>query len=157
MILCFVRILGAEVTSLINSVDAMFVNALLVQLALASCVFARQIRQQVIVDNVFGRGVAYQGRYLDNLEAFLGIRYAQTTGGSNRFKAPIPFQPESNTVNDAVDPGYPCLQNDNGTRISSDCLKLNIWRPQGTTADAKLPVMVWIYGGVFTSYARVVS
>ncbi|CAK1362508.1 unnamed protein product [Cercospora beticola] len=127
----------------------MFVTNLLFQLALACCGFARQIRQQVIVDNVFGRGVSYQGFYYDNFEAFLGIRYAETTGGSNRFKAPIPFQPQSNTVNDAVDPGRPCLQRQFNGTISADCLKLNIWRPKGTTAEAKLPVMVWIHGGGF--------
>lgn len=134
-------------------VDKMFVINLLFQLALACGGFARQIRQQVIVDNVFGRGVSYQGFYYDNLEAFLGIRYAETTGGSNRFKAPIPFQPQSNTVNDAVDPGRPCLQRQFNGTISADCLKLNIWRPKGTTVDAKLPVMVWIHGGAFVSYA----
>ena len=32
---------------------------------------------------------------------------------------------------------------------AEDCLYLNIWRPTGTGAHAKLPVMVWIYGGAF--------
>lgn len=30
-----------------------------------------------------------------------------------------------------------------------DCLTINIQRPAGTTADAKLPVLFWIYGGAF--------
>jgi para-nitrobenzyl esterase len=33
---------------------------------------------------------------------------------------------------------------------SEDCLFLNVWRPASATPAAKLPVMVWIYGGGFT-------
>jgi para-nitrobenzyl esterase len=33
---------------------------------------------------------------------------------------------------------------------AEDCLTLNIWRPAGITADARLPVMVWIPGGGWT-------
>jgi len=32
---------------------------------------------------------------------------------------------------------------------SEDCLYLNVWTPARSDA-AKLPVMVWLYGGVFT-------
>ncbi|KAJ3101448.1 hypothetical protein HDU96_009977 [Phlyctochytrium bullatum] len=34
---------------------------------------------------------------------------------------------------------------------SEDCLTMNVFVPEGTTPDAKLPVMVWIYGGGFNS------
>lgn len=36
---------------------------------------------------------------------------------------------------------------DNVTHMSEDCLTLRVDRPAGTSASAKLPVMVWIYGG----------
>jgi para-nitrobenzyl esterase len=32
---------------------------------------------------------------------------------------------------------------------SEDCLFVNVWRPSAAAPDAKLPVMVWIYGGGF--------
>ncbi|GAA5937079.1 uncharacterized protein JCM15063_000150 [Sporobolomyces koalae] len=32
---------------------------------------------------------------------------------------------------------------------SEDCLSVNVFRPQGTTSNSSLPVMVWIYGGGF--------
>jgi para-nitrobenzyl esterase len=34
-------------------------------------------------------------------------------------------------------------------QMSEDCLYLNLWTP-ATRASAKLPVMVWIYGGAYT-------
>jgi para-nitrobenzyl esterase len=36
--------------------------------------------------------------------------------------------------------------------VSEDCLYLNVWTP-AASADAKLPVMVWIYGGAYTEGA----
>ena len=38
-----------------------------------------------------------------------------------------------------------------GTKPAEDCLYFNVWRPASTKADAKLPVMFWIYGGGFVN------
>ncbi|KAF7366897.1 Carboxylic ester hydrolase [Mycena sanguinolenta] len=35
------------------------------------------------------------------------------------------------------------------TEMSEDCLTINVLRPAGISADAKLPVMFWTYGGGF--------
>ena len=35
--------------------------------------------------------------------------------------------------------------------MSEDCLTINVFRPGGTSSRAKLPVMVWVYGGALMS------
>lgn len=39
------------------------------------------------------------------------------------------------------------------TPVSEDCLYLNVWTPRvnNSQAQAPLPVMIWIYGGGFTT------
>src|SRR6185312_13200682 len=34
--------------------------------------------------------------------------------------------------------------------VSEDCLYLNLWAPANARPGAKLPVVVWIYGGAFS-------
>lgn len=38
-----------------------------------------------------------------------------------------------------------------GQPISEDCLTLNVWAPKGAKKGDKLPVIIWIHGGGFTS------
>ncbi len=38
-----------------------------------------------------------------------------------------------------------------GTTPAEDCLYLNVWRPAAAAPAARLPVMVWIYGGGFVN------
>ena len=45
------------------------------------------------------------------------------------------------------------LQAADATGLSEDCLHLNVLRPAGTSASAKLPVLFWIHGGGFASGA----
>lgn len=40
----------------------------------------------------------------------------------------------------------PLIQGIAATNQAEDCLTLNIVRPPGISADAKLPVMVWVFG-----------
>ncbi|KAG5653648.1 hypothetical protein H0H81_011750 [Sphagnurus paluster] len=94
------------------------------------------------------------------IERWLGIRYAQPPVGALRFKAPLPLAPSPSTVVDASNYGNVCPQPANaalGAPVAEDCLNLNVYRPQGTPANAKLPVLVWIYGGAFTSGASSVA
>jgi len=112
---------------------------------------------------VYGRNVTYTGFYNDTVEGFLGIRFAQDTGGQHRFKPPRPYLPPAGSVLQAIHGGPACPQQAASknappsifsslgggppAEISEDCLRLNVWRPAGTTAGRGLPVLVWIYGG----------
>ncbi|WWC86721.1 uncharacterized protein L201_001599 [Kwoniella dendrophila CBS 6074] len=86
-------------------------------------------------------------------DVYLGVPYAKPPVGDLRF-AP----PESYTYNFSVTAQKPppaCLQDPTGSGVTSqseDCLYLNVYAPQGANAQTTwLPVMVWIYGGSFTS------
>lgn len=50
-------------------------------------------------------------------------------------------------------PGFPGAEMWNpNTPVSEDCLYLNVWTPHlNNSQQGALPVMVWIYGGSFTS------
>ncbi|TDZ14071.1 Para-nitrobenzyl esterase [Colletotrichum orbiculare MAFF 240422] len=81
---------------------------------------------------------------------FLGIPFAQTTAGENRWRAPQDL-PESTSTFDATSYGPTCPQAISGTAFSQqgeDCLNLNIWTPANGTS---LPVFVYMYGGAMVT------
>ncbi len=94
---------------------------------------------------------------------FLGVPFAAPPVGPLRWKPPQPAA-KWHGVRQATSFGSHCMQpqvfpdmifHDPGP--SEDCLTLNVWTP-AKDKKAKLPVMVWIYGGGFagggTSEAR---
>src|SRR5215203_1588178 len=87
------------------------------------------------------------------IRQYLGIPYAAPPVGPNRWKAPQPAA-RWDGVKAATKFGARCVQaplfSDMVFRdeMSEDCLVANVWTP-ATAANAKLPVMVWIYGGGF--------
>lgn len=101
--------------------------------------------------------VAFKGVTANDVESFLNIKFGVGTAGDNRFAPPQPYTYPSGSTVDASRPGAACPQSkiplprfpllDNITDVSEDCLTLRIDRPAGTQANAKLPVMVYIYGG----------
>lgn len=82
-------------------------------------------------------------------KSFLGIPFAESTAGPGRWKGPTPSKPWTATL-PALAFGPECPQSaPMAPNESEDCLSLNVWKPAGAAADAKLPVMVFIYGGAF--------
>jgi len=88
------------------------------------------------------------------VRAFKGIPYAAPPVGELRWQAPQPAA-KWKGVRDAKEFGAHCIQtsgypdmvfHDSGE--SEDCLTLNVWTPAKAQG---LPVMVWIYGGGFSS------
>jgi carboxylesterase type B len=82
--------------------------------------------------------------------AYLGIPFAESTAGENRFEPPVPKAAWTD-VFAATAFGPACPQNHNVDIVpqSEDCLVLNVWVPEG--ASSALPVMVYIPGGAFTT------
>ncbi|MGC1159543.1 MAG: carboxylesterase family protein [Acidobacteriaceae bacterium] len=89
---------------------------------------------------------------------FLGVPYAAPPVGPLRWKPPQPAVKWAG-AKETMQFGSRCMQTspfpdmlfrDPGQ--SEDCLNLNVWTPAKDN-KAKLPVMVWIYGGGFTSGA----
>ena len=105
--------------------------------------------QQVKIDSGVVEGITS-----GEVRVFLGIPYATPPIGNLRWTVPVPAA-KWQGVRKATNFGSRCMQGpifsdmvfrDPGP--NEDCLTLNVW----TTAkkkDAKLPVMVWIYGGGF--------
>lgn len=97
---------------------------------------------------------------------FAGIPFAAPPVGSRRWKAPVPSPPWRGVrVTRRFAPA--CMQASPPRRLgpwtrvflsnrqtSENCLYLNLWvPPPGSRPGAGWPVMVWIYGGGFTSGA----
>ncbi|KAI9730194.1 MAG: hypothetical protein M1834_005958 [Cirrosporium novae-zelandiae] len=96
----------------------------------------------------------YEGLYLPHFDQdiFLGIPYAQDTGGSNRFRVPQALNTTWSGVREVKSYGDACpdiSEDDMVYGMSENCLSINIIRPAGLDASAKLPVLLWIHGGSY--------
>jgi para-nitrobenzyl esterase len=97
------------------------------------------------------------GSAQNGVESFKGIPFAAPPVGQLRWRAPQPLKPwkgvrlATNDGNDCQQTPWPGNAAPLNAPLSEDCLYLNVWRPAGSEAGAKLPVMVWIHGGAFTN------
>ncbi|MBB5783871.1 carboxylesterase/lipase family protein [Nonomuraea jabiensis] len=90
-----------------------------------------------------------RGARADGVDRFLALPYAAPPVGELRWRAPRPA-PAWQGVRDASQWGNRCpaAAGSNGPRSETeDCLYLNVFRPAGTKAGQRLPVLFWIHGG----------
>jgi para-nitrobenzyl esterase len=94
------------------------------------------------------------GRQVSGVREFKGVPFARPPVGNLRWTAPQPVANWSG-VRPATQFGPRCMQQpifgDMGFRsngMSEDCLYLNVWTP-AKSANEKLPVMVYFFGGGF--------
>src|SRR5712691_9207180 len=99
------------------------------------------------------------------VRAFKGIPFAAPPVGALRWKEPQPparwdgVRKADTFANVCVQPSQPKRVPNNvavdlpdSPKMSEDCLFLNVWTA-ANRANARLPVMVWIYGGAYTEGA----
>src|SRR5580700_7571767 len=95
------------------------------------------------------------------VRAFKGIPFAAPPVGNLRWKEPQPPEPWKGVLkadkfgNVCVQPSQPkrvpnnvAVDLPNSPKMSEDCLYLNVWT-DAKSANARLPVMFWIYGGAY--------
>ncbi len=114
-----------------------------------------------IVDIKSGR---VQGETRGNVVRFLGIPYAQSIAGKNRFAPPQPIEPWTDVFKadryadsspqqgadpTGASPVTPAFSPPEYVKSGDNCLALNVWAPKKSAGD--LPVMVWLHGGGWTT------
>jgi len=128
--------------------------------AFAAVFIAGTVLTRAAVDTVrTDVGTVIAGPAAGGVTAFLGVPFASPPLGDLRWRPPQPLVPR-NAHWKADQFATSCMQNQPGSRlpwteefmtqgpIGEDCLYVNVWTP-AKKADARLPIMFWIYGGAF--------
>ncbi|KAJ6637789.1 Juvenile hormone esterase [Pseudolycoriella hygida] len=120
--------------------------------AVVSSIPAGPTNDPLVVQTTGGlvRGERLSCGLLCNYSSFKGIPYGKAPVGELRFRAPLPHEGWEG-IREANEHGLICPQNGilfGSNADDEDCLSLNVYSPN---LNRRLPVMVWIYGGSFSS------
>ena len=129
-------------------------NASIILVLLAVYAIAARSADEVAVESGKLQGTTNADH---SVRIFKGVPFAAAPIGDLRWKAPQPAK-KWGGVRAADKFGSACAQTDvfgdilqfmRDAQPSEDCLNLTIWIPASATANSKLPVFVWYYGGGF--------
>ncbi|EGD85540.1 hypothetical protein H112_06444 [Trichophyton rubrum D6] len=109
---------------------------------------AQPMNNGPLVELDYAKYLGTPGGY--NVTSWLGIRYAAPPVGDLRFAAPQDPKKEGG-IQRANSRGPHCISTNSKsvTRISEDCLRLNVFAPSNPHPNSKLPVFFFILGGGF--------
>ena len=92
----------------------------------------------------------------ENVEAFLGIPYAEPPIGELRFARPVGIEQRTEIYNATKLPPAcpqpnlgPYIYTPDLSKVSEDCLYLNIWAPKLNATQNLRPVIIFIHPGAF--------
>ena len=92
----------------------------------------------------------FVGARKENVVTWKGIPFVgQQPVGDLRWKAPVDVVPDDGVYEAYHFAKTACQDQEISAHQGEDCLYLNVWKAEDTSANKK-PVMVWIHGGAFT-------